>query len=83
MNEKNERNLQPTRAAEREPFELAWSGGGEPPERTIDFGPDGVGGSPVVELAEASGPCVGGRAHDLSEARSRPETSAVVRKGVT
>ena len=40
------------------PFELAWSGGGEPPERTIDFGPDGVGGYPVIEVAEASGPCV-------------------------
>ena len=37
-----------------EPFTLEWKGGEPPPVKVIDFGPDGVGGYPVVE-AEAIG----------------------------
>ena len=37
-----------------EPFTLEWKGGELPPVKVIDFGPDGVGGYPVVE-AEAIG----------------------------
>ena len=48
----------PTMSEKNEPFGLAWTDGGEPPKRRIDFGPHGVGGRPVVEVAKTSGPCV-------------------------
>ena len=49
-----EASVQQPTPAENEPFDLVWTGGAEPPERLIDFGPDGAGGYPVVEVAEAS-----------------------------
>ena len=42
-------------AAPDAPFDLDWTNGGERPGRLIDFGPDGAGGYPVVEVAEARG----------------------------
>ena len=37
------------------PFDLVWADGGERPQVLVDFGPDGVGGYPVVEVAGTSG----------------------------
>lgn len=43
-------------ASPDEPFVLDWTGGGGRPERLLDFGPDGAGGYPVVEVSGAKGP---------------------------
>ena len=54
----NSENAKRTACGSNEAFELVWSGDGAPPERLIDFGPDGVGGYPAVEVVETSGGAV-------------------------